>query len=57
MDCIVHGVTKSWTRLSDFYSRVDFHSRLRCATIYYMEKNKFQDSICDGILLKKAHVI
>ena len=21
MDCIVHGVTKSWTRLSDFHRR------------------------------------
>ena len=24
MDCIVHGITKSWTRLSDFH----FHVRL-----------------------------
>ena len=23
MDCIVHGVTKSWTRLSDFHLIVD----------------------------------
>ena len=22
MDCIVHGVTKSWTRLNDFHSNV-----------------------------------
>ena len=28
MDCIVHGVTKSWTRLSDF------HSLTHCNIIY-----------------------
>ena len=29
MDCIVHGVTKSWTRLSDF------HFHLYCQTYYF----------------------
>ena len=23
MDCVVHGVTESWTRLSDFHSHLD----------------------------------
>ena len=28
MDCIVHGVAKSWTRLSDFYFQlIDFRQR------------------------------
>ena len=26
MDCIVHGVTKSWTQLSDFTFTFHFHS-------------------------------
>ena len=25
MDCIVHGVTKSWTRLSDFHVHIRFN--------------------------------
>ena len=26
MDCIVQGVAKSWTRLSDFHSLLQYHS-------------------------------
>ena len=33
MDCIVHGVTKSWTQLSDFCC--DFCFDFKIATIYY----------------------
>ena len=27
MDCIVHGVTKSWTRMSNFHSVTHFHAQ------------------------------
>jgi len=30
MDCIVHGVTKSWTQLNDFH----FHKIINCTTIH-----------------------
>ena len=33
MDCIVHGVAKSWTQLSDFCC--DFCFDFKIATIYY----------------------
>ena len=39
MDCIVHGVTKSWTRLSNFY----FHFHV---TLYW---KAFDDFHCRGI--------
>ena len=31
MDCIVHGVTKSWTQLSDFFQ---FHHKIVGDTVY-----------------------
>ena len=31
MNCIVHGFTKSWTRLSDFHFRDLQHTRLPCS--------------------------
>ena len=38
MDCIVHGVEKSWTRLSDFHS----HSHIYVQYILYMHYNTLQ---------------
>ena len=34
MDCIVHGITKSWTRLSDFYPSLAHTGRMRCPMDY-----------------------
>ena len=36
MDCIVHGVAKSWTRLSDFH----FHFFPFCSGNHYPFKNR-----------------
>ena len=36
MDCIVHGIAKSRTRLSDFH----FHSSLTANSVWILEKNK-----------------
>ena len=58
MDCIVHGVTKSWTRLSDFH----FHSHpyVRASLIAQLVKNlpAMQDTPVQSLgwedLLKKG---
>ena len=35
MDCIVHGVTKSWTRLSDFH---DFIPKQSCLFFFFFKQ-------------------
>ena len=40
MDCKVHGVTKSWTRLSDFhfqpYSQLTYVNNLECVICIFL---------------------
>ena len=48
MDCVVHGVTKSWTRLSDFYShgdsmhpeQQDWHCQAPSVELYSASENQ-----------------
>ena len=34
MDCIGHGVTKSWTQLSDFHFHIKWTTRIYCTGNY-----------------------
>ena len=53
MDCIVHGVPKSWTRLSDFrfrflwlfYKEEHLIGSLPQESLHKMERNKFKTSL------------
>ena len=41
MDCVVHGVSKSWTRLSDFH----FTLILSVVKLTHLEPPSFEDSV------------
>ena len=50
MDCIVHGVAKDWTRLSDFHFTLAFNNSwshiLFCFTTFICYMSTFQFSFC-----------
>ena len=49
MDCIVHGVTKSWTQLSDFHYHI---SRLKKGKKIIWSYDRYRKSICQNPVLK-----
>ena len=38
MDCIVHGVTKSWTQLSDFHNLTTSRETIVCVHEFYYKE-------------------
>ena len=52
MDYIVHGVTKSWTRLSDFHTHI--HQALQFLTLRYACYNRNGEN---GTYMKEIYLV
>ena len=49
MDCIVHGVTKNWTRLGDFHTFISTHDYPEvCLLVFQVRKTAFSCCCSNG---------
>ena len=56
MDCVVHGVTKSWTRLSDFHIAYSLDIRVFRLVAFTLALTTSKSTICSPLMKGKCHM-